>query len=112
MLSIPPVAAQMCTPGKGFKERLLDWQFVEAGVCQYADSMGFYVFGMVFYSAILISIYITTRSPVLPGILLLTTGAAVLGQVAAPAIPFVALLIVLNGAGVLAYLYLRVGSNY
>jgi len=104
---IPNTPLQMCAGSAGFQERLTDFQFIEAGVCQYADSMGFLTFGMLFYAGILMSIYISTRSPVLPAILLLTAGGAIIGQLAAPAIPFVVLLIVLNGAGAMTYLYIK-----
>jgi hypothetical protein len=103
---------QFCTPGKGFRGRMLDWQFFEGIVCQYADPIGFYTVGMLFYGSILMSLYITTRSPVLPAVLLLTTGGAIIAQIAAPAMPFVVLVILANGAGALAYLYAKLGSSY
>lgn len=104
--------AQFCTPGLGFRDRLLDWSFFEAFVCQYADPMGFLTVGMLFYGGILLSIFITTRSIVLPGVLLMATGGAIVAQLAAPAMPFVVLLVLANGAGAMLYLYLKASSAY
>lgn len=103
---------QFCTPGMGFKERMLDFRFFEGFVCQYADPIGFYTVGMLFYGSILLSIYITTRSIVLPAVLLMSTGGAIIAQLAAPAMPFVVLLILANGAGAMTYLYVKISSSY
>lgn len=110
MLPTTPLQ-QFCTPGKGFKARLLDFQFFEAFTCQYADPIGFYTVGMLFYGSILISIYITQRSPVLPAVLLLSTGGAIVAQLAAPALPFVVLLILANAAGAITYLYVKLSQT-
>lgn len=103
---------QMCTPDKGFQERLADFQFVEAASCQYADQMGFLTFGMIVYGGILSSIYLTSGSIVIPAVLLLVVGGAVIAQLAAPAIPFVLLTIILTGGGSIAYLYAKLSSSY
>lgn len=103
---------QFCSPGSGFKERLLDFAFTQAITCQYADSVGFYATGMLVYGGILTSIFLTTGSYVLPAVLLLVVGGAVIGQLAAPSMIFVVLLILGVGAGVMTFLYVQVSSNY
>jgi hypothetical protein len=103
---------QFCTPGADFRTRLLDWQFFEAFTCQYADSVGFLTTGMIVYGGMLISIYLTTGSLVLPAVLLLLVGGAIIGQLAAPSMIFVVLLILGVGAGVMTFLYVQVSSNY
>lgn len=108
---LPPIPLQsFCTPGKSFTDRMADFQFFEGFVCQYADPIGFYTVGMLFYASILISIYITQRSPVLPAVLLLSTGGAIIAQLAAPALPFVMILILANAAGAVTYLYVKLSG--
>lgn len=106
------ILAQMCSGNRDFQERLLDWDFTEAFTCQYGDPIGFYTVGMIVYGGILSSIYLTTGSVVLPAVLLLIVGGAVIGQLAAPAMPFVVLIILGTGAGVMTFLYVQLSSRY
>jgi len=108
-----PVLQQFCTPGSGFEQRLAGpFKFFEAFTCQYADPVGFLTTGMIVYGGILLSIYLTTGSIVLPAVLLLVVGGAVIGQLAAPSMIFVVLIILGTGAGVMTFLYVQVSSNY
>lgn len=103
---------QFCSGGMDFQDRLNEWLFTEAFTCEYAEPMGFLTFGMIFYGGILSSIYLTTGSIVMPAVLLLVVGGAVIAQLAAPAIPFVLLTILGTGAGSIAYLYAKLSSSY
>jgi hypothetical protein len=103
------IAASMCTPGKGFEERLLDWQFVEAMACQYADVTGFLVLGLIVWSAVSSAIYIRTDSFIIPFGLLMMTGGAALSQMANVAVPVAVTLVLVIPASVTAYLYWQYG---
>ena len=75
----------MCTSDTSGWEYLLDFEFIKAFTCSYADAMGFLVFGLLVYGAISLSIYIRTGSVVISTILVFVLGGAVLTQVAVPA---------------------------
>ena len=101
--------ANMCTAGQTFQERLLDWQFVEAFTCQYADVTGFLVLGLMVWAAVSSAIFIRTDSMLIPFGLLLMTGGAVLSQMASVALPVAVLLILVVPAAIMAFLYYLYG---
>lgn len=98
----------MCTD-KSFAEYMLDWEFVEAFTCQYADTTGFLVLGLLVWGAISSAIYIRTDSFIIPFGLLLMTGGAVLSQMAQVAVPIAVMLVLVIPAAVTAYLYWQYG---
>ena len=97
----------MCSAGKTGPEYLTDFQFVEAFTCTYANSAGFLVTGLLVYGGVMIAIYATTDDIRIPSVLILLTGGAILGQIAAPGLAIAALILLLVGAGVVTLLYYR-----
>lgn len=88
---------------------LLDFQFIKAFSCTYFNAAGMLVTGLLVYSGVAMSIYIRTDSVLIPFVLTMVTGGAVLAQVAAPAVQVAGLLVATVGAGAVAYLYRRLG---
>lgn len=103
------VAGDMCDPSRDFASRLLNWDFVEAFTCQYADVTGFLVLGLMVWTAVASAIYIRTDSFIIPFGLLMMTGGAILAQMAQVAIAPAVLLILIVPAAFTAYLYWRYG---
>lgn len=104
--TIPVMPLQvLCDASDNFKDHLVNFEFVEAFACTYANQVGFLVLGLIVYGAIAGSIYIRTNSFILPFGLLLVTGGAVISQMASVAIPIAVLLILVIPAAVTAYLY-------
>jgi hypothetical protein len=98
---------QMCEAGMGFIDYLLNWQFFKAATCVYANPIGLLVVGMIFYGSVAVPIYLRQNSVVIPTVLLLLTGGAVMSQVAAPVTALVTIMLLMTGAGVLTYLYYK-----
>lgn len=101
------ILLQMCDPSKGFVEYLSAFEFWNAVTCPYANSVGFLTLGLFVYGSVSVPIYLTTGSIIVPAVLLLLVGGAVLSQVAAPATTIAVLVLLGAGAGVLGLLYLR-----
>lgn len=101
------VVLQMCSPGQGFLDRITAFEFVEALTCQYADPIGMATLALIVYAGVAGSIYIRTDSLIFPFGLLLMTGGAVVGQLAAVSTPVLVLLVLVVPAGMVAYLYYR-----
>lgn len=99
----------MCDPSKDFADYMLNWEFVEAFTCQYADTTGFLVLGLLVWGAVSSAIYIRTNSFIIPFGLLLMTGGAVLSQMAQVAVPVAVLMVLVIPSAVTAYLYWQYG---
>ena len=99
----------VCDPNTSEIAYLLNFEFIKAFSCTYFNSAGMLVTGLLVYGGISLSIYIRTDSVLIPTVLLLITGGAVLSQVAAPAVRVAGLLLVTVGAGAVAFLYRRLG---
>ena len=99
----------VCDPSTSEIAYLLNFEFIKAFSCTYFNSAGMLVTGLLVYGGISLSIYIRTDSVLIPTVLLLITGGAVLSQVAAPAVRVAGLLLVTVGAGAVAFLYRRLG---
>jgi hypothetical protein len=102
---IPPVLLQMCAGDKTGPERLLDFEFVPAVVCTYADPLSLLTVGLIVYGAIGASMYITTGDLRIPFVLVLTIGGAIIPQIAGPGLIVISLILILIGAGTITYLY-------
>jgi len=74
--------AQFVDPDKGFVERLMDWEFVQAIVGEFADVIGFPAFALLVWGGVSSVIFVRTNSFLLPFGLLLFTGGAVVSQMA------------------------------
>lgn len=96
-----------CEAGVGFNDHLTNFEFIKAVTCLYADTAGFFVVGMLVYGAVGLSIYIRTGSVMIPAILLLLTGGAIIPQIASPGVALAAIIVMASGAGVFAFLYYR-----
>lgn len=101
------IVLQMCDPSKGFLDYITNFQFWKAVTCPYANSVGFLTLGLFVYGSISIPIYLTTGSIIVPAVLLLLVGGAVMSQVAAPATTIAVLVLLGAGAGSLGALYLK-----
>lgn len=88
-------------------EYLLDFEFIKAVTCTYADPLGLLVFGLLVYGAIALSIYIRTDSITIPVILLFLVGGAVTPQLAGPAAGIATIAVLVTGAGALTLVYLK-----
>lgn len=86
---------------------LLNFEFIKAFTCTYANAAGLLMVGALVYGAVASSIYIRTGSVVIPTILILLTGGAVMGQVAGPAVAIATVMVLTSGAGAMTYLYVR-----
>lgn len=104
---IETLILQMCPGSKTGPERLLDFNFVEAITCTYADPAGLLVVGLLVYGGISTAIYLNTGDVRIPAVLLLLTGGAVSSQIAAPGLAIAALMISLAGASIMTYLYYK-----
>lgn len=110
MMTLTPLqTGGMCTEGLSFADRLLNWDFVEALACQYADVTGFLVLGLLVWTAVSSAIYIRTDSFIIPFGLLMMTGGAALSQMANVAVPIAVIIILVIPASVTAYLYWQYG---
>lgn len=108
MSGLAPVLAQTggyCDPNTSGITYLLDWQFIQAFTCTYANTAGLLVVGMMVYGGVSLSIYIRTGSVVIPSVLLLLTGGVILGQVATPVVGIATVMLLTVGGGLVAYIY-------
>jgi len=97
--------SQVCDPNVSGFAYLLDFEFIKAFSCTYANAAGFLTTGLLVYGAISMAIYIRTNSVMIPFVLLLLTGGAVMTQVASVAVGIATILLLVTGAGVITYLY-------
>lgn len=97
----------MCDPTISGIDYLLNFEFLNAFACTYANVAGLLVVGLLVYGAISLSIYIRTGSVVIPFVLLLTTGGATLTQIATPGIAAATVVVLCTGAGAITFLYYR-----
>lgn len=97
----------MCDPAKDFGDYLVNFEFIKAPTCTFAEPAGFLVVGMLVFGAIILNNYIETNTVIIPFVLLLTTGGAVLTMIAPPAIAVATILLLVTGAGAITYLYHR-----
>jgi len=97
----------MCDPSIAGHEYLLDWEFMKAITCTYANVAGYFVVGLMVYGAVGISVYLRTGSAVIPTVLLLLTGGAVMSVVAPPMVAIATVLLLTVGAGAITVLYYR-----
>lgn len=95
----------MCDPSMTGFEYLLNFEFIKALTCTYANPIGFLVVGLLVYGGISLSIYIRTGSIIIPFVLLLLTGGVVMQQVAGVAVAIATLVALGAGAGVVTYVY-------
>lgn len=106
-MNLASLVLQMCDPSKGFVDYISEFEFWKAVTCPYANEVGFLTLGLFVYGSISVPIYLTTGSIIVPAVLLLLVGGAVLTQVAAPATPIAVLVLLGAGAGAIGLLYLR-----
>ncbi len=97
----------MCDPAMSGADYLTNWEFMKAVTCTYANAAGYLVTGLLVYGAVSLSIYIRTGSVIIPFVLLLTTGGAVMQVVAGPATAIATILLLCVGAGSITLLYYR-----
>lgn len=95
----------VCQSGTTFAEYLRSFEFIKAFTCSYFDAAGVLTVGLMVYGAIALSIYIRTGSIIIPVVLLLLTGGAVMTQIAGVGIAIATVALLTTGAGVTTYLY-------
>lgn len=97
----------MCPNGGDMVEYFRDFQFVKGIVCQYADPMGLLVIGLIMWGGIGLSLYMRTGSALIPFVVTLAIGGAVLSQMASIGVAFVTILVLGVGAGSIMVIYRR-----
>lgn len=103
---IPVVLQQgICDASKDFGDYIVNFEFIKAPTCTYANSTGWLVMGLLVYGAIALSIYVRTNSLIIPTVLTFLLGGAILGQVAGIASPVVVILLITVPPGLLALAY-------
>ena len=95
----------MCDPTVTGIEHILNFEFMKAVTCTYANAAGYLVTGLLVYGAVGLSIYLRTGSALIPFVLLLTIGGAVMTVIAPPATAIATILILTVGAGSFTVLY-------
>jgi len=103
---IPLQSSGFCAGPTGI-EYLLDFKFVKAIACTYANDASFVVVGLLVYSAITLSIFLRTGDIRIPVVLTLLTGGAILPQVAGPGLAIVGIALLVTIAGGMTLLYYR-----
>lgn len=96
-----------CDPAVAPMDYLTQFKFIRAFTCTYANVAGFFVVGLFVYGAVGLSIYIRTGSVMIPTVLLLLTGGAIMPQIASPGTSIAAVMLLTAGAGIFALLYYR-----
>jgi hypothetical protein len=104
---LAPLQTGVCDAGTAGQAYLLDFEFIKAFTCTYANAAGLLVTGVFVYGAIATSVYIRTNSIMIPFVLLLLTGGAVMTQLASVATAIATLLLLITGAGIITLLWYR-----
>jgi hypothetical protein len=102
---LAPLQTGVCDASTSGATYLTDFEFIKAFTCTYANAVGLLVVGVFVYGAISTSIYIRTNSVLIPFVLLLLTGGAVMTQLASIATALATLLLLATGAGVITLLW-------
>lgn len=97
----------LCSAGKTGTEYMLDWQFIEAVSCAYIGSANMAVVALLVFAPIAFSIYMRTGSVMIPVGLVFMTGGVIMAVVPGIAIQWVGAVVLLAGAGVAAYVFIR-----
>jgi len=97
----------VCEASMSGFDYLMSFEFIKALTCTYANSAGFLATGLIVYGGVAVSIYIRTNSVVIPFVLLLLVGGAIIPQVAGVGVAVATILFLATGAGVLTFLYHR-----
>jgi len=98
-----PVA---CDAGPGLEAQIQyfkNFEFINAAVCPYENVTGFLTFGVIVWSAIVLSIYTRQASVIIPTILLILTGGVVMSTVAGPVVAMAGLVVLTAPPGTVAY---------
>lgn len=100
-------ASSVCDPSIAPTDYLTNFEFIKAFTCTYADTIGLLVTGLFVFGAVGLATYIRTDSVVIPTVLVLVAGGAILPLVAGPGTGFALLLVLVIGGGAAAFLYLQ-----
>jgi hypothetical protein len=103
---IPPVVLQSCEYGQDMAKYLENFQFVDAFQCQFSG-VGIAVAGLMLMSAVFIPLFIRSRSPVIPLVLLLLVGGAFVQTIAGAYTTIAVITLLAVGGGGLTLLYAR-----
>lgn len=95
----------VCEAGLSGVEYLMDFEFLQAVTCTYADAAGLAVVGTMVLGGIAASIYIRTGSLLIPFGLVLMTGGATMTFVAGPLLGLVTVMLLLLASGIVTILY-------
>lgn len=97
----------VCEASMTFGDYITQFEFIKAFSCTYFSSAGMLVAGLLVFGGVIVSIAIRTNSVVIPVILVLLTGGAILPQVAGVGVTIVTVMLLVTGAGVITMLYRR-----
>lgn len=102
---IPRVVLQSCEYGQDMAEYITDgFRIADAFRCQFSG-VGLEIAGFILMAAIFVPLYIRSRSPVIPLVLMLLVGGAFVSAIAGPWTAIAALVLLVVGAGGVTYLY-------
>jgi len=110
VLSVVSAAVAACSDYGGqtpYWDALNDYQFADAFVCAYWDTVGQLATGLLVWGAVSTAIYIKTGSIMIPYVLLLLLGGTVLSQVASVGVTLAGIIVLATLGGVPTYLIWR-----
>lgn len=100
------VVLQTCEYGQDMAQYLEEFRFVEAFQCQFSG-IGVPIAGLLLMSAVFIPLFIRSRSPVIPLVLLLLVGGAFVQTIAGAYVTVATITLLAVGGGSLTLLYAK-----
>lgn len=103
------VVLQACEYGQDMASYLEEFRFVDAFQCQFS-TVGIAVAGLMLMTAVWVPLFLRSRSPVIPVVLLLLTGGAFVSTIAGAYVTIATITLLVVGAGGIVLLYARYSS--
>lgn len=100
------IVLQTCEYGQDMAAYLEEFRFVDAFQCQFSQ-IGIAVAGLLLMSAVFIPLFIRSRSPVIPLVLLLLVGGAFVQSIAGAYVTIAAITLLAVGGGGFTLLYAK-----
>lgn len=97
---------QTCEYGQDMAQYLEEFRFVEAFQCQFTQ-IGVAVAGLMLMSAVFVPLFIRSRSPVIPVVLLLLVGGAFIQTIAGVYVTIATITLLAVGGGAFTLLYAK-----
>lgn len=100
------ILLQACEYGTDMASYLEEFRFVDAFQCAFSG-IGIPVAGLLLMAAIFVPLFVRTRSPVIPLVLLVLTGGAFVSTIAPVWTSIGAIVLLTVGAGAVVLIYAR-----